>query len=58
VSAFFVALVAISSCFKSTSLPITQVETVRPQDWDLGFGWVEFIVVSALAAFGYWKYIR
>jgi hypothetical protein len=55
VAAYFVALVAIFSQFKSTN-SITndgKIETVGPSGSDLAFGGIEFIIVSAIAIIVY-----
>jgi hypothetical protein len=60
VASYFTELFAIYYCFKSTSIPITVyeiVETVGPKGWDLSSGWSGFIIVPALAIFGYQQFI-
>jgi hypothetical protein len=61
VASYFIALVAIYSCFKSTNLPITaggNIETAEPKPWDISSGLAGFIIISFIAYFGYYKFIR
>jgi hypothetical protein len=58
VASYFIALVTIYSCFKSTNLAITaggSIETVEP---NINSGLAGFIIISFITYFGYNKFIR
>jgi hypothetical protein len=61
VASYFIALVTIYSCFKSTNLAITAggtIETAEPTPLDISSGLAGFIIISFIADFGYNKFIK
>ena len=58
-ASYFIALVAIYSCFKSTNLATTageNIETAEPKPWHIS-RLVGFIIISSIAYFGYYKFV-
>lgn len=55
-----VAFCVITNCFRSTPIPICkggEVITIPPQFWELAFGWLGIGLITAIAVFGYWKFL-